>query len=88
MLTLATFVDGLNKDSRIGRIRDGRKVDIGTYYLAELCDMLEALLLGLSGKDGAPNRSGALLIEKTEKKSSGYTVDEFNQLRERIMKKG
>ena len=85
---LATFVAGLDEDSRVGRIRDGRKVSIETYYLAELCDMLEALLLGLSGKNGSPNRCEALLIKKAEDKPGTYTVDEYNRLRERIMKKG
>lgn len=50
--------------------------------------MLEALILGLSGKDGSPNRTESLYIQTDEEKASnGYTVDEFARLRERIMRR-
>ena len=85
---LATLVSGLDEDSRIKRIRDGRRVSLGTYFLAELCDMLEALILGLSGKDGLPNRTESLYIQTDEEKASkGYTVDEFARIREKIMRR-
>ena len=50
--------------------------------------MLEALILGLSGKEGSPNRTEALQIQTDEQKQSkGYTVDEFARLREQIMRR-
>lgn len=85
---LATLVAGLSEDSRVGRAKDGRRVSLGTYFIAELCDMLELLILGLSGKDGSPNRTESLCVQTDEQKASkGYTVDEFARLREQIMRR-
>ena len=83
---LATLVSGLGENSRIGKIRDGRKVSIEAYYTAELCDMLETLIMGLSGKESTANRTETLLIQKEVKKETTYTVEEFEKLRSQIMK--
>lgn len=85
---LVTLVSGLGEDSRIGRLRDGRRASLGTYFLAELCDMLEVLILGLAGKEGSPNRAGLLVTKQGAGSSSGYTREEYDQLRARIMKEG
>ena len=60
---------------------------IADCYIAELCDMFESLILGLSGIESTPGRLKALLVDRdADSGKPGMTVDEFTRLRESIMK--
>lgn len=83
-LTLAILVDGLTENSRVGRLRDGRKVSLEALLLANLCDLVDALAHGLVGKNPESNIAQSLLI-KTES-DKGMTPEEFDMMRKRIMK--
>lgn len=86
--TLAVLVGGLGVNSRTGQAMAGLKAPFDTVLLADLVDMLGAIINGLSKHPKQLQSIAETLAEGAEVQTSGYaTPDELKQARENIVKK-
>lgn len=83
---LATLVSGLGPNSRVGMELDGRRESTLTIYVAELCDMVEAVIYGLAKKKSDADRASRLLLHPEKKTNRGLTIEEYDALRKRQVK--